>query len=420
MRMRIVPSTLRGALRLPSSKSHTMRALLFGSLGNGVSRIHLPLPSPDTEAMRQALLSWQIPLEWDTISCTIQGQGGRLPPAPQHLDAGNSGQVLRFLGACAALGDRAVLCTGDSSIRLHRPIAPLLSALRQLGGKAHSLFSHDHPPCMIQGPIRPGYAFLNGQDSQPVSALLMAASFLDGTTRLIVEEPGETPWIELTLSWIRRCGGQVVHDAYREYEIRGPLCYLGFNYTVPADFSAAAFPLVAGLLCGSNILLENLDPSDIQGDKELIPLLREMGGNISPTFQVQQSTLQGREIDVNPYIDALPILAVVGCYAEGSTRLVNGAIARKKESDRIHAMYQELSKMGAQIYEEKEGLRIETSSLHGADLHAHNDHRVAMALTVAALAASSPSTLDLDCVVKSYPNFVQDFQQLGAQICPIS
>jgi 5-enolpyruvylshikimate-3-phosphate synthase len=163
----------------------------------------------------------------------------------------------------------------------------------------------------------------------------------------------------------------------------------------------------------------------VQGDKAMIDLLQQMGARIhydpnAKALHVERnSSLQGKRIDVNACIDALPILAVVGCFSEGVTELVNAEIARKKESDRIACIAHELRKMGASIEEKPDGLVIYPAKLHGAELQAHRDHRIGMSLCVAALAASSPSLIrGVECIDKSYRNFAFDFQSLGAKIAP--
>jgi 5-enolpyruvylshikimate-3-phosphate synthase len=129
------------------------------------------------------------------------------------------------------------------------------------------------------------------------------------------------------------------------------------------------------------------------------------------------SHLKGIRIDINDFIDALPILAVIGCFAEGKTEIVNAAIARKKESDRISSIVLELKKMGAQIEEFPDGLIIHATPLHGAQLNTHRDHRVALSLSVAACAAAGASTLSGgECIDKTYPNFIHEFRAIGAQI----
>jgi 3-phosphoshikimate 1-carboxyvinyltransferase len=249
---------------------------------------------------------------------------------------------------------------------------------------------------------------------------LIATSFLEGPSEIIVDNPGETPWINLTLDWVRRMGGTITHENYTHYHVKGSLGYGGFQYTVPGDFSTAAYPIAAALITQSHLQLTSLDPNDVQGDKELIHILQKMGAQISwqkDKLVIEPSHLKGLHIDVNTCIDALPILAVLGCYAEGTTTLYNGAIARCKESDRISVISAELKKMGANIQEEEDGLTVERSALRGAELEGHRDHRIALSLAVAALGASSPSVIrGTDCAGKTYPTFLEDFTSIGANI----
>jgi 3-phosphoshikimate 1-carboxyvinyltransferase len=228
----------------------------------------------------------------------------------------------------------------------------------------------------------------------------MACSFLPKATELIVDDPHEQPWIDLTLYWLKKFGARVEHRDYQTYHIEGGLSVAPFDVTIPADFSSAIFPLAASLITGRKVELENLDFDDPQGDKELYRLLRQ--------------GFVGGEVDVNRFIDGVPILAAVACYGKEKTRLVNAYPARFKESDRLHAIQTELQKMGANIESTKDTLTIYPSRLYGANLFSHHDHRIAMALSVAALGARGPSTIDsISCISKSYPNFVQDMQTIG-------
>ncbi len=413
----IFPSKLSGRIAIPPSKSHTQRALLFSMLGSATSRIINPLLSPDTEAMLTAIALFGAKIERKPNLLEIQG-GFSLPE--DIIDAGNSGQVLRFMGALSALLPGGCEITGDASIRTRRPIKALLYALRHLGAIAESARGDGHAPILINGPIHPGACRLSGEDSQPVSALLMATSFLDGPSEIFVDNPGETPWIDLTLDWLKRLGGVVENDNYTHYRVKGGLNYSGINYTVPGDFSTAAFPLVAALITQSTLSLEGLDPNDVQGDKILIEILQKMGAKIQwkdNELIVFPSQLIGQKIDINSCIDALPILAVAACFAKGRTLLYNGAIAREKESDRIASIAKELKKMGANIEEREDGLVIEESTLQGASLDGHSDHRIALATAVAALGAKGSSHIQsTTCINKTYPTFIKDFQTCGAVI----
>lgn len=411
----IAPSKLEGELHIPPSKSHTLRAILFALMSEGTSTIHNILPSPDTESMLEAVTKLGAKISRVENTVTISGH---IQPHADLIDAGGSGIVLRFIAALCALLPSYMTITGDHALRSRRPIKPLIHALRHLGGLAESINGNGHAPILIRGPIHSGHCHLDGEDSQPVSALLIACSFLQGPTEITVENPGETPWIDLTLKWLRKFGAIITHENYRKYSIQGNLSYPGFSYTVPGDYSSAAFPIAAALITKSTLRLKGLAEDDVQGDKKLIDILQKMGARIrfkKDFLLVEPSHLHGLYIDINHCIDALPILAVIGCYAEGITTLYNGAIARKKESDRIAAICTQLKKMGAKIKEFPDGLTVEHSPLCGTVLDSHLDHRIALAIAVAALGATGPSTIErANCIEKTYPHFIEEFQKLGA------
>lgn len=413
--MHIRPSKLHGNLLIPTSKSHTIRSLLFALMAKGKSRIQFPLSSPDTDAMIAAICQFGAQVKWEGQELLVQGVAGK-PLSPKTIDCGNSGQVLRFLGALSALCPSQTSFIGDASIRQNRPVAPLISALQQLGANA----SNESAPLIVQGPLQGHFATLDGADSQPVSGLLMLGAFYP--LELLVTNPGEKPWVNLTLHWLDRFGVRYENHNFERYKTAGNAEIQGFTYRVPGDFSSAAFPLAAALVTNSEVTLEGIDQKDIQGDKAIIPLLESMGAKFeteSSRLTVKKgSQLKGRIIDVNDFIDALPILAVIGCFATGETHLINGTIARKKESDRIACIVKELKKMGADIEEKEDGLIVRHSSLQGANnLQSHNDHRLALALCVAALGARGESTLHgVECTAKSYPNFFNDFKSIGAQL----
>ena len=416
-------SKLQGRIAIPPSKSHTLRALVFSLMAKGRSEISHYLPSPDTAAMIDAirLLGARVDAAPETL--IVQGTGGNLLPASDVIHCGNSGQVLRFISALAALSPSYAILTGDDSIRQRRPMQPLLNALTQLGAFAQSSRGGGYAPILVKGPMAGNKATLSGVDSQPVSALLIACSFLPHPTEIEVENPGEKPWIDLTLHWLERFNIGYEHRRHEWYRLQGGASIPPFAHTVPGDFSSAAFPLAAALLTHSEITLFPIDMDDPQGDKAIIPLLQEMGARIeidarAKTLTVKKSPpLRGRKIDVNDFIDALPILAVIACFCEGETELLGGAIAREKESDRIHCIAEELKKMGADIEERPAGLLIRTSKLRGAPLKTSCDHRLVLSLSVAAMAAEGESAIDgVEAAAKSYPTFLEDFRALGANI----
>lgn len=415
-RITIRPSKIPQCISIPPSKSQTIRAILFAALAHGVSKIHHYLPSPDVFAMVEAVRQLGASVEIQPQQLIIQGCSGHLQTPSDVIQCGNSGLVLRLIGALAALTDGYTILTGDLSLQRRRPVSPLIHALQQLGAFAASSRCDQHVPLIVKGPITRNFAEFDGEDSQPVSAMLIAAAFAPHPITLKIQNPGEKPWVNLTLDWLKKCNIMVEKESPNTFHLCGPSNVQCFEYTVPGDLSSAAFPIAAALLTHSELILHNIDLNDGQGDKIIISILEKMGAQFEidhPNRRLRvhkESALQGIQIDINDCIDALPIFAALGCFAKGQTKIFNGAIARKKESDRISAIATELSKMGAKITEKADGLEITPSPLHGAMLFSHHDHRIAMALSVAALAAHSNSTIDaIECVDKSYPHFYTDF-----------
>lgn len=417
-------SSLQGEIIIPPSKSHTLRAILFASMAKGVSIIDNYLKSPDAMAMVDACISMGAKIKIDETQLKIEGISGSPKTPSSVIDVGNSGQVLRFFSAMMALQSDYAVITGDFSIRHIRPMQPLIDGLNNLGGFCVSSKNDGFAPIIIRGPVKSGKVRLKGQDSQPVSALLMLAAFLKGKTEIIVDHPGETTWIDLTLHWLDKFGVEYHNDNYERYVINGlSNVYQGFNYTVPGDFSSVLFPVAAALITHSEISLLGIDMGDIQGDKKVIELFRSMGANIifdskNKKLSVGEfEALKGIEIEANDFIDAVPILAVIGCFSKGQTIIKNSGIARHKECDRISAITKELKKMGAFIKETDDGLIVENSKLKGCEVETYHDHRMVMALSVAGMVASGKTTIkNVKSVSKSYPTFYDDMKQLGAQI----
>lgn len=415
---RVKKNSLSGSLRLPSSKSHTIRAILFAAFTQGVSRLHHLLDSPDATCAIQAVRHFGAKVEKTPTGLQIEGVAGQPQPSDDVIDAGNSGQVLRFASALAALGDSYTVFTGDESIRSNRPIQPLLDGLRGLQAWAFSTRENGYAPLIVKGPLKAGVTYLDGGDSQPVSALLMAAAFTDGETQIHVTNGGEKPWLALTLSWLDRLGVKYSHLNFDHFIIQGKKHRPAFEVTIPGDLSSLAFPLAAALITKSEILIEHVDLEDIQGDKVLVFVLQSMGACLEVDSEncrlkvLANSQLQGQVIDVNDFIDAVPILAVLGCYAKGETHLINASIARKKESNRLACMTAELKKMGACIEETEDGLKVKQSPLKGTTVNSHGDHRLAMSLIVAGLGAEGETEVHgIECINKSYPSFLEDLKK---------
>jgi 3-phosphoshikimate 1-carboxyvinyltransferase len=409
-------STLKGEIIIPSSKSHTIRAVAIATMADGISILHNPLKSADTFSSIRAAQEFGAKVKEEETRWIIEGIAGKISPAACFVDVANSGTSLRIFTALAALASHRIGFDGDNSVR-KRPMAPLLYALKNLGAIVEP--QNERCPFTINGPIQGGKTRIDGLSSQFLTALLFAAPLINGDTEIEVENLHEKPYIEITLDWLRRQNIQFEHKGLDWFAIKGNQQYKAFERQIPADFSSATFALCAAAVTDSEILIKGLDFTDHQGDKMVFEHLKMMGVKMQQAkdgLWVKGGELTGIEIDMNATPDALPALAVVGCFAQGKTKLLNVAQARLKECDRISAIAAELTKMGGKIQELKDGLIIEQSVLHGTQVHGYEDHRMVMALAIAGLGVPGETTVDTSEAIKiTYPSFVEDMSRIGAQ-----
>ena len=413
---------LHGLVHVPPNKSHSFRAMIMAALAEGRSQIVGPAVSNDwmlaTEALEMfgATITPHANERWEIV-----GTAGKLSTPDDVIHCGNSGIILRFFMALAACCDGFTVFTGDESLRHIRLCQPLIDAIGALGAWAASTKGDGHAPVVVRGRLAGGKAEMDGMDSQPISSLLIASALADAPTELIVNNPGEKPWVGLTLAWLDRCGIEYTNDNFERYRIRGQSRWQGFDVKIPLDWSAALYPIAAGVLTAdSDVRIPGLDFNDAQGDKAVVNVLREMGADIDVVeggVIARSSSLTGREIDCNDFIDQFMLLAVVGTQAAGETVLTNAEVCRHKECDRISAMHKALTAMGADVEERPDGLVIRHSKLHGADLDGLNDHRMVMTMAVAALTASGKTRIrGVECVKKTFPDFVHQMQTTGCQM----
>jgi 3-phosphoshikimate 1-carboxyvinyltransferase len=264
---------------------------------------------------------------------------------------------------------------------------------------------------VVKGRLSGGVTSIEAHSSQYLSSLLLNVPLADEETLIQVRLLNEHPYVWMTLNWMRRQGIQFEQDELREFRIPGGQAYRPFVGKIAGDFSSATFFLAAGALDGNEITCCGLDIEDPQGDKAVIDYLRQMGAEIQvegDQVRVRPKELRGADLDLNHTPDALPMMAVLGCFAKGCTRLFNVPQARIKETDRIAVMATELRKMGAWIEEMPDGLIIQESPLEGARVHGHGDHRVVMALAVAGLAVSGQTEIDTaEAASMTFPQYAQ-------------
>jgi 3-phosphoshikimate 1-carboxyvinyltransferase len=423
MKWRIRPSELYGTIAIPPSKSHTIRALLVATLCNGTSTIRRPLLHGDGASAIGASIGLGATVDRNGTDLVVKGIGATFDGGGDAIDMGNSGTSTNLFTSVAALGSRKRRLDGDDSLR-SRPFRPLLDALTQLGAiyEIDAGASRDLP-FTIQGPIKGGSVTVNGRSSQFVSSLLFACPLLEADSTVMVENVREQPYIALTLWWLEKQGIILSHENdLSRFSIKGGQAYTPFDMAIPSDFSSATFAACAAAITGSSIKLTGLDFTDPQGDKGVFEVLKNMGatvafGNNGVTVSASSKGIRGAAIDLNAMPDALPAISVAACMAFGETSIVNVAHARDKETDRITVMREELSKMGANIVEREDGLTVRKSALRGAHVNGRNDHRVVMALALAGMVAKGETVIDTaEAAAVTYPDFVADFNKLGADI----
>ncbi|HPD15772.1 MAG TPA: 3-phosphoshikimate 1-carboxyvinyltransferase [Planctomycetota bacterium] len=423
MRLVVERSALGGSVRIPGSKSHTIRAVVIASLAEGTSTIRQPLESLDTLACVRVCrgLGAELRAEARTTNWEVTGTGGKLAPPDNVLDVGNSGTTLYVTLGTAALGRGWSVFTGDDQTR-RRPAGALLDALRALGAEAFSTRGDGRAPIVVRGPLRGGRASIECPTSQYLTSLLINCPLAEGDSTIDVPLLHEQPYVEMTLAWLDGQGIRYERDGFRQFRLPGGQRYQAFDRAVPADFSSATFFLCAAAITGSEVTLLGLDRADTQGDKAVVDHLAAMGARVEwlpDGLRLRGGDLRGGEFDLNATPDALPAMAVAACFASGETRLVNVPQARIKETDRLAVMAQELSKMGARVTELPDGLVIQGKGLRGAVVDGHDDHRVVMALAVAGLAASGRTEVTTaEAAAVTFPNFVDLMASLGARMRP--
>lgn len=418
MRLVAESSKLRGSVRIPGSKSHTIRAVVIASLAEGTSRIREPLDSLDTAACvgvcRGLGARIELGREW-----AVTGTAGKLACPENVLDVGNSGTTLYVTLSTAALGAGWAVFTGDEQTR-SRPAGPLLDALRGLGAEAFSTRGNGRAPLVVRGPLVGGRVAIECPTSQYLTSLLLNCPLAQGESEIEVPKLNEQPYVEMTLGWLDGQGIGYEREGFRRFRVHGGQGYRAFDREIPGDFSSATFFLCAAAATGSEVTLLGLDRADTQGDKAVVEMLAAMGAEVEwlpGGVRIRGRGLKGGEFDLNATPDALPAMAVVGCLASGETRLGNVPQARIKETDRLAVMRQELQKMGGRLRELPDGLVIQGGALRGAPVDGHDDHRVVMALAVAGLAASGRTEVSgAEAAAVTFPTFIELMTALGARI----
>ena len=410
---------IEGKIRIPASKSHTIRAVVIASLAEGTSRIINPLNSADTISAANACSALGAKIEIKEKELIIQGFSKKPKDPGGTINFKNSGTSSRLIMSVIALSGLNVTIDGDESLR-NRPMKPLIDALISLGVSITSPEGENYLPIKISGKLVGGKTVVDCKSSQYVSSLLISCPLAEGDSEIFVKNICEKPYIDMTLKWLDEQKIEYENEDFKVFRIKGGQKYKGFEKRIPGDWSSATFPLCAGAITKSNLTLEGLDMRDEQGDKAVFDMLKKMGADIKTkkdAIHIHGKELHGIDIDMKNTPDALPAMAVVGCFAKGKTRLLNVLQARIKETDRIKIMSQELSKMGADIEELDDGLIIDGKRLSGTKVCGHNDHRVVMALSLAGLISDGKTIIDTaESVGVTYPGYIEEMRSVKAKM----
>jgi len=423
MKFAVKKSTLHGTAQIPGNKSATARAIVLGGLAEGVSRVSNPLPGLDSFSivgMMQALgakIDTSNRKEW-----IFEGVANK-PQVPNCvLDAGNSGTGYYLLTAIASLIDGYSVISGDYQI-CRRPAQPLIDALNDLGAQVFSTRNAGVAPLVIRGPLKGGRTKLPGINSQWLSSLLIAGTLSQDGITVIEDNLMERPYVDMTMGWMKLAGTTCSHKNYDEFNVVGGQRYRAFTAQVPADWGSSGYPMIGAAITDSKVTFLGMEPDDVAGERNFPHILKEMGAKVTlsdggRTVTVEGGCqLQGIEIDCSGTPDAVPILTVLGCKAQGETLLYNIRASRLKETDRTRSIKEELTKMGGKFEETPESLTIYHSELKGAEIDGRHDHRIVMATAIAGLIAKGPTLVDhAEYAGVSFPTFYEVMKGLGAHI----
>ncbi len=387
-----------GVIKAPPSKSAAHRAILCAGLALGESRIENLARSRDIDATAECV--------------SVLRRGGAT------LECGESGSTLRFLlPVAAALSGGPYAFLGQGRL-LDRPIGPYSAAL---GPHGVTLARRDGA-LVTAGSLRPGRFEVRGDvSSQFVSGLLFALPQLRGDSEILLTTPLQSkPYVDMTIGMMRAFGVTVTNEDHRRYWVRGGQSYRAAEIRVEGDYSQAAFFLVAGAL-GCPCAVAGLREDSLQGDRAIVELLRDFGASVTRdafgALAARPGKLRARDVDISDIPDLAPPLAALMCFCEGTSRIVNAARLRHKESDRIASIAGALRALGAKVEEGGDYLAIEgRPALAGGTVDSAGDHRIAMMGAVAAARCTGQVLIrGADCVSKSYPNFWEDFEKTARE-----
>lgn len=413
-----ISTPINATVRIPGSKSITNRALLLAALADGASSFENALFSEDSLCFVECLRRLGITVEADPDAAriTVHGLNGRIPATEADLFVGNAGTAARFLTAAVAIGNGDYHFDGVPRMR-ERPIAPLLNALRLLGVEIDS--DNGHFPLTVHARgFRGGVTSLDASESsQYLSALLLIAPYAAEDVTIEIEGSlVSQPYIETTLQMMKQFGVGVTREGYKRFVVAAGQRYQARAYAIEPDASNASYFFAAAAVTGGQITIPYLTRDSLQGDIHFLDVLAQMGCTVdyqsAGVHVAGPSVLRGVEVNMNAISDTVQTLAAIAPYADSPVIVRDVQHIRHKETDRIQAVVTELRKLGAQVDEFPDGLKVYPGNLHAAAVDTYQDHRMAMAFAVAGLRTPGIRINDPGCTQKTFPDYFERFQTL--------
>ncbi len=442
MQITVNKSDLKGSVKVPSSKSQTIRALMCAALSNGESVLENPLVCEDTEATADVLGQVGIDIQRGDGSWRVRGGTFRAPS--EDLYCGESATTLRFMTAiCSIIPGRCRLVGGPSLSK--RPVRSLVEALARLGVTC-SLEGKTTPPVTVEGgTLLGGATELPGNiSSQFISALLLVAPFAQQEVQIrLTSQLTSRPYLLMTTRCLKKFGINV-STSFDKYVVPRQT-YQPAHFPVEGDWSSASYFLAMGAL-SEGIEVENITTASVQGDRVILDVLRNMGVKVrvaGNTASVNKGGLKAVHADLSDCIDLLPTVAILAALAEGTSEFTGIERARIKESDRVAAVKEGLEKVGVKVREERNRITItgmatkqptdEEKEESGEDdenktketaeekrapvtINSYKDHRIAMAFAILGCARGDITITDAECVAKTYPGFWESLKNIGGKV----
>ena len=409
-----------GTVNLPGSKSLSNRILLLSMLAEGQTEIHNLLDSDDTRRMVEALKTLRVDVreQRHQNKISVFGTSGTIPVTEATLMLGNAGTVVRPLTAALTIGKGRFVLDGVQRMR-ERPIIDLVNGLKQLGAEVNCINGTDSPPVeVIANGLPGGTTRLSGAiSSQYLSAILMASPYAKKEVQIEIKDKlVSLPYVEMTLQLMLRFGVSVENYKYKNFRVpRIPYISPGKVY-VEGDASSASYFLAGAAITGGPVTVKGCGTESLQGDSRFAEVLEKMGANVvwgERDILVSRSSLNGIDVDMNMMPDAAMTLAVTALFASGQTTIHNIHNWRVKETERLKAVSTELRKLGAEVEEGEDYLVIiPPKKIQNAEIETYEDHRMAMAFSLAACGDASVTINDPGCVSKTFPRYFDVFSGL--------